>query len=154
MKIKVATITVLGALPFVSFAQDTPSEEPKEKKEKQVKKAKPMTYKIENLKAHDADKDGKLNAEEYKAFLEARKKATLEKFDTDKDGELNSEEKKAAIVAKRQKLLEIHDTDKDGELSKKESAAMKVAQYDFNGNGTLDPEEKALIPQKKGKKKK
>ena len=141
------TITTLIALAsFMSFAaaQDAPT------KKKKVKK---IAYTVDDLKTYDADKDGKLSADEYQAFADATLKAELEKYDTDKDGELSDEEKEALIAAKKAAKAK-YDTDKDGAISREEREAMELELYDYNGDGAIDDAEKAIFKKDKSKKKK
>lgn len=79
------------------------------------------------LEKFDADKDGKLNAEERKAAGEARKAEMLKKFDKDGDGKLNEAERKAAGEARRAEFMKKFDKDGDGKLSDDEKAAMRKA---------------------------
>ncbi|BCX48468.1 hypothetical protein HAHE_23760 [Haloferula helveola] len=85
------------------------------------------------LEKFDKDGDGKLNEEERKAAMEARKgqaearrKEMLEKYDKDGDGKLSEEEReavKADMKAKHEALLAKYDADKDGKLSAEERKA-------------------------------
>ena len=87
----------------------------------------------EIIEKFDKDGDGKLNEEERKAAMEARRKRAgqmrekmLEKFDTNGDGKLDEDERKAmreAMEAKRQEILDKYDADGDGKLSPEERQA-------------------------------
>jgi hypothetical protein len=83
----------------------------------------------------------------------------VEKFDKDGDGKLNEEERKAAMQARREragqmreKMLEKFDTNGDGKLDEGEREAMRKAmeakreemlrKYDADGDGRLSPEER------------
>ena len=86
------------------------------------------------IKEFDKDGDGKLNDEERKAMMEARRaqfekvRAEREKeFDKDGDGKLNDEERKAMMEAIRQRnpnagammdeMIKKFDNDGDGKLN-------------------------------------
>ena len=87
----------------------------------------------EIIERFDKDGDGKLNREERKAAMQARReragqmrKKMLEKFDSNGDGKLDETEREAmreAMKAKREEMLEKHDTDGDGRLSPEERQA-------------------------------
>ena len=51
----------------------------------------------EILEQFDKNSDGKLDEEERKAMMRARRAKFLEKYDKDGDGKLNEEERKAAM---------------------------------------------------------
>jgi Ca2+-binding EF-hand superfamily protein len=81
----------------------------------------------EVLEKFDTNKDGKLDQDERKAAMQARRarmekqrKNMLEKFDGDGDGKLDENERKAAgeaMKARHAELLEKYDADGDGKLS-------------------------------------
>lgn len=134
----------MGLIVATGSAQDAPA-----KKKGGMKGAR---YTVADLKAHDADKDGKLNETELKASFDARKKEMMEKYDADKDGKLSKEERKTSMEMRKKERLEQYDTDKDGKFNEEEKAAMKLDQFDYNGNGTLDADEKEAAGKKKAKK--
>lgn len=80
------------------------------------------------LKPYDANEDGRLSREEYKAFIDDRRPDTPKsEWDTDGDGKLSHEEIEAARAAMRAKLEERFlarfneaDEDEDGFLSEEE----------------------------------
>jgi Ca2+-binding EF-hand superfamily protein len=92
----------------------------------------------EAMKEFDKDGDGKLNDDERKAMMEARKamgekirQAREKEFDKDGDGKLNDEEQKAmmdANKAMREKFMKERekefDKDGDGKLSDEERKDM------------------------------
>lgn len=89
------------------------------------------------LSAHRAKRD------EKRADFQRR---VLEKFDADKDGKLNAEELAAWEAAKKKAwndmLLEKYDTNKDGVLDEQEKAAMKE---DMKPKAPIAPDSK-IIP--------
>jgi Ca2+-binding EF-hand superfamily protein len=94
----------------------------------------------EAFKQFDKDGDGKLNEEERKAMMDARKaqgekfRAEREKaFDKDGDGKLNDEEKAAMLAANKERMEQFRkerekafDKDGDGKLSDEERKAMRA----------------------------
>ncbi len=93
----------------------------------------------ERVKKHDADGDGKLNAEERKAMYAAMtaeyRKKRLEQWDADGDGQISEKETQAERAHYRKQaeeryqkwLLKRHDKDGDGELNDQEQAAFDAA---------------------------
>ena len=69
--------------------------------------------------------DGKLNQEDRKAAMAARRAEMMKKFDKDGDGKLSEAERKAAGEARKAEFLKKHDKDGDGKLSEKERAAAR-----------------------------
>jgi hypothetical protein len=55
----------------------------------------------EILEKYDKNKDGKLDEDERKAFMEARRAEMIKKYDKDGDGELSDDERKAAMEDRR-----------------------------------------------------
>lgn len=148
---KKTTTTILAMASFMSCASAQDAPETK-KKERPVKK---VAYTVDDLKANDADKDGKLNEAEYKTFVDAFMKARTEKYDADQDGELSADERKSAVEEKKAEVLKIYDTDKDGKISRDERDAMELKLYDYNGDGAIDDAEKAIFKKvRKDKKEK
>ena len=78
-------------------------------------------HRLEALKAHDKDGDGKLSEDERAAAREAWQ---LKRYDKDGDGKLSEEEKAAAEEAKK-KFTAKFDKDGDGKLSEDERKAMR-----------------------------
>jgi Ca2+-binding EF-hand superfamily protein len=91
-------------------------------------------------KKHDIDGDGKLDADERKAYYEEyRQRAKIVQWDADGDGKLSDAErkemetkqaewKKRAEESRRKWMLQRWDKDKDGKLSEEELAAQKTYQ--------------------------
>jgi Ca2+-binding EF-hand superfamily protein len=94
-------ITLLTALAFVSVtgvasAQGGPPSPPR-----------PVRTLPESLKPFDANEDGRLDREEYKAYLDsAREGSPLSPWDSDGDGKLSDEEIKVAREKMKQTLEE------------------------------------------------
>lgn len=82
----------------------------------------------EMIAKFDKDGDGKLNAEERKAAMDARKTDMLKKYDKDGDGKLSGEERKAAMIKK-------FDKDGDGKLNDDEKQAMREEMRKRGGRG-------------------
>lgn len=102
---------ILGVLAAGTFTAVADDDEKKEKKERKGERAErgerdgegrrgrrggPRQVPKEILEKYDKDKDGKLNEEERKAAMEARRAEFLKKFDKDGDGKLSDKEKEAA----------------------------------------------------------
>ncbi|MFT6181607.1 MAG: DnaJ-domain-containing protein 1 [Akkermansiaceae bacterium] len=123
MKMKLASVVV--AIATCAFANAEP---PKgEGKGPKGPRGGGRAVPAEVLAKFDADKDGKLNAEERKTAMEARKAEMMKKFDKDGDGKLNEEERKAAGEARKAEMMKKFDKDGDGNLSDDEKAAMRKA---------------------------
>jgi hypothetical protein len=91
MKMKLASVVV--AIATCAFANAEP---PKgEGKGPKGPRGGGRAVPAEVLAKFDADKDGKLNAEERKTAMEARKAEMMKKFDKDGDGNLSDDEKAA-----------------------------------------------------------
>jgi Ca2+-binding EF-hand superfamily protein len=100
--------------------------------------------------AADADKDGKLTAEEMEAYRAAEVTAA----DADKDGKLSAAELAAMTMARMQaraeaqaaQMVERHDADGDGmltvaELSVRPAPARMFERLDADGDGALSEAE-------------
>ena len=91
MKTKVTALVVALATSSFAFGLEPEGDKP----EKGRRPGGPGPVPAEVLAKFDADKDGKLNAEERKAAMEARKAEMMKRFDKDGDGTLSDDEKKA-----------------------------------------------------------
>ena len=78
----------------------------------------------EMIAKYDADKDGKLNAEESAAMRKAMQEERLAKYDKNKDGKIDDEERKAEMADREAAMIKKFDKDGDGKLSEEEKAAM------------------------------
>ena len=119
--------------------------------------------KARELRAHDSNKDGKLDDKESaaataeRADRDKRKKEFMTKYDTNGDGRLSGDEWKEAGPALREamqkRVIAQYDKNGDGELDEGEKATMQKARdkrrqdgrkryelqrYDKNKNGTID----------------
>ena len=146
MKTKMTAIVVALATSSFTFGLEPGGDKP-EKGKGRPSGARPIPAEV--LAKFDADKDGKLNAEERKAAMEARQAEMLAKFDTDKDGKLSEEEKKAAGEARKAEMMKRFDKDGDGELSDDEKKAMRAAMAQRGGDRPGPP--KGDRPGKPGK---
>ena len=90
----------------------------------------------EAIKAHDKDKDGKLNETERRAYFEARRnewrQRMIDRYDTNKDGQVDEKERNAAREAWRKRQLE-------------ERAKRHFERFDANKNGKLEPDEQTAL---------
>lgn len=95
----------------------------------------------EILEKFDTNKDGKLDADERKAMMEARRKEMLAKFDKDGDGKLDEDERKAMMEEQRaemeKRMLERFDKDGDGKLSEEERQEARKARADRPARGEV-----------------
>ena len=108
-----------------------------------------MNLRAEALKEFDKDGDGKLNDDERKAMMEARKamgekmrQAREKEFDKDGDVKLNDDERKAMMEARKAQMDKLmkerekeFDKDGDGKLNDEERKAMMEARAKEMGNG-------------------
>jgi Ca2+-binding EF-hand superfamily protein len=89
------------------------------------------------IERYDADKDGKVDAQELEAGRAAReqemKARMLERFDANKNGLLDPEEKEAARKQSRGRRGGHHARGHQGRM---------LERFDANKNGVMDPEEK------------
>lgn len=74
-----------------------------------------------------------------RAKSEERNKAMLEKYDADKDGKLNAEEAGKARSERQAELLKKYDKDGDGKLSNEERKAIPLTERGFGGPGGFGP---------------
>lgn len=119
MKIQMTTIAVALATSLIAYAEPP---EGKEGKRKGPGRSLPQ----EIVEKFDANKDGKLDKEERKAAMEARKAEMLKKYDKDGNGELSEEEKKAVAADRKAELIKRHDKDGNGELSDEEKKTARA----------------------------
>ena len=97
----------------------------------------------ELLKKHDADSNGRIDADEREAYYaEYRERTQAIQWDKDGDGKLSDAErqametqqaewKKRAEESRRKYMLQRWDADKDGEMSAEETAAMETQQAEW-----------------------
>ena len=160
----VATALILAAIPLAAHAQQPAAEEAKP-----VTKAE-LTKELDSDYADlDANKDGKVDAEEIKArlnksaeeqlsVLRKERDAAFAKFDTNGDGTISRAEfdSKAQLPeapkADAAPFLARFDANKDGEISADEFRAPTLANFakmDANKDGTLSlAEQKAAVAPK------
>ena len=138
-KICSAALLALITASFSAHAQ-TPqkAEAPVQKAGTPVAFPQRMNMRAEALKQFDKDGDGKLNEEERKAMMEARKamgekmrKDREKEFDKNGDGNLDDAEKTAMLEAQKARMEKFRmerekpfDKDGDGKLSDAERKAM------------------------------
>ena len=112
-----------------------------------------------NFDAIDADKDGKITAEEFAAF----RMAEFAKADTNADGQINVEELAARRIAEAAerapdmaaKMIERMDENSDGQLSAEEieqgpRAPSMFERADENGDGAISKDEAEAMKDKMG----
>jgi len=145
MKTKVTALVVALATSSFAFGLEPEGDKP----EKGRRPGGPGPVPAEVLAKFDADKDGKLNAEERKAAMEARKAEMMKRFDKDGDGKLSEEERKAAMEARKAEMMKRFDKDGDGTLSDDEKKAMREAMVKRGGDRPGPP--KGGKPGKEGK---
>jgi len=97
----------------------------------------------ELIKKHDANGNGRIDADERKAYYdEYRERAKTIQWDKDGDGKLSDAERKEmettqaewakrAEEQRRKWMLRRWDADKDGKMSKEETAAMEAHQAEM-----------------------
>ena len=151
MKTKMTALVVALATSSLAFGLEPGGDKPEKGK---GRPGGPGPVPAEVLEKFDADKDGKLNAEERKAAMEARQAEMLAKFDTDKDGKLSDEERKAAMEARKAEMMKRFDKDGDGKLSEEERKAMPQRGGDRPGPPKGDKPGKPGKEGKPGKGKK
>ena len=111
-------------------------------------------------KKHDADGDGKLDADERKGYYEEyRERAKIVQWDKDGDGKLSDTErkemetkqaewKKRAEENRRKWTLQRWDKDEDGKLSEEELAARKVQEDEWKKRAEQYRKEQAELRKK------
>jgi Ca2+-binding EF-hand superfamily protein len=152
----VAGMALAGGAVF-ALAQENPADEPGRRGRGDAQSF---------IERYDADKDGKVDAQELEAGRAKRheemKARMLERFDANKNGVLDPEERQAARTRFRGRrghrgpdgrMLERFDANKNGVLDPEEKDAARAAfaerraefvkRFDTNGDGRLDETERA-----------
>jgi len=124
----------------------------------------------ELVKKHDADGNGRINGEEWRAARDDirayYRKREIERYDANGDGEVSDEERRAGRDKERAaELKRRHDRDGDGQLNSEEQAAYDkdlqesrdrrafdderrkafMSRFDKDGDGDLNEEERNAI---------
>lgn len=149
MKTKLTAITLAIATSSLSFGLEPAGDKP-EKRRPGGPGGRPVPAEV--LAKFDKDKDGKLNEEERKAAMEARKAEMLAKFDKNKDGKLDEDERKAAMEARKAEMLKRFDKDGNGELDDEEKKAARAAMTKRGGRPDGKGKGKGKAEGGKGKK--
>ncbi|MFP4104922.1 MAG: hypothetical protein ACLFVU_02435 [Phycisphaerae bacterium] len=149
------------------------SEAEREKMEQQRRQERQKRVREWLERRFDADKDGKLDAEEQKRYDEAVKKyeermkrfrqrarqwreQRIKRYDTDGDGKLSETEREEARKQMRQRIEEFRkaaDADGDGKTTRSEIRDywQKLRKkYDANGDGKLDAKERQKLMEEEG----
>lgn len=158
---KPTLLTLLAALPLAaqeSAPQQSSADTP-QGYHKVVIDYSGSAQKQKDLEQFDADKDGKLNAEEEAARKEAQKAAwrkyVLDTYDTNKDGTLDAAES-AAMREDMQRRHEVKIVSPARKLTPEEMKARQAArkinfeqevleQWDTDKDGKLSDEERAAM---------